>query len=57
MKIDDDIIVNIFKLLPYLRLKQVKKYYPQNVISCNLWRNAEPARDPNSKWYISEVSC
>lgn len=56
MKVDDDILVNVFKLLPYLRLKQYKKFYPLSIISCNLWKNSKPERKKDSKWYISEVS-
>lgn len=55
MKVDDDIVINIFKLLPYLRKKKVTNYYPTNIISCNLWENRKPERDIKSKWYVSEV--
>ena len=56
MKTDDDILVNTFKLLPFIKLKIANKYYPNNVIFCNVWYGKKPMRMLDSKWYISKVS-
>ena len=53
LKIDDDIIVNIFTLWRHLKMLDKYKMIPEKTIMCNEWNKMKVIRDKKSKWYLS----
>ncbi|VDI05263.1 beta-1,3-galactosyltransferase 1 [Mytilus galloprovincialis] len=52
LKTDDDILVNIFKLVKHLKEIVEFQLGHKNLILCNQWLRMAVLRDKNSKWYI-----
>lgn len=52
LKTDDDILVNIFKLVKHLKEIVEKDLGRKDLILCNQWLRMAVLRDKNSKWYI-----
>lgn len=52
LKTDDDILVNIFVLVKYLKQNIVKIHGKNGIILCNQWLRMKVLRDKKSKWYI-----
>ncbi len=51
LKIDDDIVVNIFALLRHLEILSHHDLIKPKTIMCNLWTRMKVVRDKESKWY------
>lgn len=54
LKSDDDILVNIHRLVRYLREVVEPQYGRRRLILCNQWLRMKILRDKKSKWYIPE---
>ena len=54
IKSDDDIFIDMPKLIDYMNGSDVKKHGTKNVIMCNQWLRMKVIRDKKSKWYISK---
>jgi hypothetical protein len=54
LKVDDDIISNIFILLRHLKSLEAHKLIRQKTIMCLVWVGMVVMRDKNSKWYLSK---
>lgn len=54
LKLDDDIVVNIFVLIRHLNYIQSKNELEPKSIMCNLHRKMKVIRDKKSKWYLSK---
>ncbi|XP_060080973.1 beta-1,3-galactosyltransferase 1-like [Ylistrum balloti] len=52
LKTDDDIMVNIFKLVSKLTSDIEHRLGKKNLILCNQWLRMKVLRDKKSKWYI-----
>lgn len=52
LKTDDDILVNIFKLVNHLKNVVEKQLGRKDLLLCNQWLRMAVLRDKNSKWYI-----
>lgn len=52
LKTDDDILVNIFKLVKHLKNVVEKQLGHKDLLLCNQWLRMAVLRDKNSKWYI-----
>ncbi|XP_062613193.1 beta-1,3-galactosyltransferase 1-like [Saccostrea cucullata] len=55
IKSDDDIMINLFKIVDEIKLKTVNKYGTKNLILCNQWVRMKVLRDEKSKWYIPKA--
>ncbi|XP_074597538.1 beta-1,3-galactosyltransferase 5-like [Brevipalpus obovatus] len=53
LKTDDDIFVDVFQMVPYLRGYMINLQPPKNLISCYLIERPVVKRNPASKWFIS----
>jgi beta-1,3-galactosyltransferase 1 len=55
LKVDDDMLVNMFFLIRHLKKSfDFKEFSDDDVIMCKLFKHAKVIRDPRSKWYLSE---
>ncbi len=54
LKVDDDIIVNIFTLWRHLVSLDSYKIIKNKTIMCNVWSSMKIIRDKDSKWYLTE---
>lgn len=52
-KTDDDIFVDIFQLIFYLKGTFGNTYPPKNIINCYVIRNPYPKRSQRSKWRVT----
>jgi hypothetical protein len=52
LKVDDDIIVDIFKFWRHLKKLDEYKMIENKAILCNVWSKMKVLRDTNSKWYL-----
>lgn len=52
LKVDDDVLVNIYKFLSYLLMKSEKNEFG-NYITCPFFGNRLPQRETEGKWYVS----
>ncbi|RNA02120.1 beta-1-3-galactosyltransferase 1-like [Brachionus plicatilis] len=50
LKSDDDVLINIFQIIKYLKENEIK---PKSIL-CNLMSNMKVIRDQTSKWFISK---
>ncbi|KAH3876599.1 hypothetical protein DPMN_000446 [Dreissena polymorpha] len=53
IKSDDDILIDVEKLMYLMTSPEVISYGTKRVIMCNKWTKMKVIRDKNSKWYIS----
>jgi len=56
LKVDDDIFVNMFNLVPHLESLQYKQPISGEVnklMLCCVWKHMKVIRKPTSKWYLS----
>ena len=54
LKVDDDIIVNIFLFWWHLKKLDEHKMLAKKTILCNVWTKMKVIRDEKSKWYLSK---
>lgn len=54
LKVDDDIITNIFSLMRHFNLLKTKHVRKQKTIMCLVWMNMKVLRDKKYKWYVSK---
>ena len=52
LKTDDDVFVDIFKLVNHIRSLQAQRLIDRRLIMCHTWRTGMPIRDKDNKWYI-----
>jgi hypothetical protein len=52
LRINDDIVVNTPKLIPYLRSTHVESIYFTNTYWGVIFASSPPIRSPNSKWHM-----
>ncbi|XP_048743624.2 beta-1,3-galactosyltransferase 1-like [Ostrea edulis] len=55
IKSDDDIMINLFKIVDEIKHSTVNKYGTTNLILCNQWVRMKVLRDENSKWYVPKT--
>ena len=53
IKVDTDVIVNMFKLVEFYRHYTRITNALQNVIYCSVFRHYRPRRDKGDKWYVT----
>ena len=54
VKVDDDVIVNVFRLIDFLRSPTALAWHT-NAIYCSAFVNQGPRRDKRDKWYVSRL--
>ncbi|RNA33926.1 beta-1-3-galactosyltransferase 1-like [Brachionus plicatilis] len=54
LKVDDDIIANIFILMRHLHYLDKHKVVKNKTVMCLVWQGMIVMRDKNSKWYLSK---
>jgi hypothetical protein len=54
LKVDDDIISNIFIVLRHLKKLQENKMLENRTVMCLVWQNMKVIREKDSKWYVSK---
>ena len=53
LKVDDDIIVDIFTFFRHLKKLDEYKLIANKCILCHIWTKMKPMRNLESKWYVS----
>ena len=54
LKVDDDIIANIFILLRHLKWLDNYNLFSSKTIMCLVWSKMDVIRDKDNKWYVSK---
>ena len=53
IKVDDDVLVNVYRLVYFLR-NVYTRLVPNDAIYCSVYGRMPPRRDKSDKWYVSE---
>ena len=54
LKVDDDIVTNLFTLLRHLKSMGKQGLFKQRTVMCLVWTNMAVIRDKSSKWFLSK---
>ncbi len=54
LKTDDDILVNFYAFLDFIKNSLGKTYGPSRLLLCHRWIGMPVIRDKESKWYVSK---